>query len=191
MIRIKDVVNVVKHTKPRTAAQFSIATGLALEYLGCGMYRKVYRILNSNLVIKFAGRSRECRKHSKTEANRIYEIMHRKKWRLLRRYMPKLYYFDFETGVTIMKYYVPTDYEDHRVREDTKWIQMLIEAVCSFNHLEGHEEGSIDWYSDIAGVNLGTDKDGNYKFLDMGLFETEDDLDNEGKGQRYALEARV
>jgi hypothetical protein len=63
--------------------------------------------------------------------------------------------------------------ETPKALRDIKWMQKLLDLVCTHN---GLNKDNLNWSEDIEINNIGQDKNGNYKFLDMGFFEVEDDL---------------
>jgi hypothetical protein len=173
------ITKLLKKFKPATTIEFARLTGYTLDELGEGEFRLVYRIHGTNLVLKFP-KAPAYIEHSRVEAQRCYDIMHQKKWYLLRRYVPKVYHYEPRTGVILMKYYDVVTEEmgnSRKVWRDILWIQALVGTVCVANGLNDNVRSAeeLDWVSDIGVLNLGVTPTG-YKFLDMGLFEIEDDL---------------
>ena len=172
MIRAKDVASILD----RCLTYKETRKELKLKFIGDGAFRKVYRIVGTEFVVKFPScRSNDIDKeHSRIEYQRCYDIMHQERWYLLRRYTPKVYYYNPKTGVLLMHYYEPvakdtqedTPYVTPSVNRDVEWIQRLVELVC--------REDDFGWWGDISPKNLGVDKNGGYRFIDMGLFEEYD-----------------
>lgn len=165
---------------------------LPLNYVGAGEFRSVYQIVGKDLVVKLP-KDRDDIEHSRIEYQRWHDIMHQRGWFLLRKYMPKIYYFNPKNGVLLMRFY-KTAFSDvltapTKIENDIKWLQHLVATVCRDNCIgESFEENEIDWVSDIGIGNVGVTPKGEYKFIDMGLFEIDEDVELAKKSQRYASE---
>ena len=180
-MKVKDIVAMFKKHNPLTVRQVEKHAGMKLEELGSGEFRKAFRIVGTDLVVKFPLATDDI-EHSRVEYQRCHDIMRQPKWYLLRKYIPKVYHFNPNTGVLIMHYYEPVIEATPKIMRDITWIQKLVDMVCRDNGIVGFGEEELNWVTDIGLDNLGVTPDGNYKFIDMGFFEVEDDLDNEGKG---------
>lgn len=75
--------------------------GLRLVHLGSGVFRNVYRIKNTDLVIKFIVEYGD-EYHARAEI-RNYEKL--KTSRALRACLPKLFYFDEKSGTSVWEFY--------------------------------------------------------------------------------------
>jgi hypothetical protein len=180
-MRVKEIISLIKGIQPVSGdelAWWCLEWGLEVKRAGRGGFREVYRIVEADLVVKFPRSSTDNSRlskyigHSRVEYQRCYDIKHQYKWYLLRRYVPKIYHYNPDTGVIIMHYYERVG-ETPKVLRDIKWIKKLLDLVCTHN---GLNKDNLNWSDDIEINNIGQDKNGNYKFLDMGFFEVEDDL---------------
>src|SRR5271163_277737 len=103
------IISLLRDLKIINSVDFKRKTGLKLKKLGEGLDRIVYRVEDSNLVVKF------CR-FEKDRLNRIGQsyaeyaswktiMRSKKKYKSLQKYMPEIYYFNATTGVTLVKMY--------------------------------------------------------------------------------------
>jgi hypothetical protein len=170
-MREKEIISLIKGIQP---VSVDARWDFEVKLVGAGEFRKVYRIVGTDLVVKFPRITRSSKNigHSRVEYKRCYDIRHQSKWYLLRRYVPKIYHYNPDTGVIIMHYYERVG-ETPKALRDIKWMQKLLDLVCTHN---GLNKDNLNWSEDIEINNIGQDKNGNYKFLDMGFFEVEDDL---------------
>jgi hypothetical protein len=180
VITVSEVINALKLHGFGDKDEFEKLTGYTLQEIGMGEFRVAYLINGTDLVIKvplIEDGIEENIRHARTEYRRWHDIMHHRKWFLLRKYMPAIHYYCEQEGVILMQHY-PEAPDTATVRRDIKWIRRLVDVVTRFNgiHDNYEDQEEFDWISDIAITNIGIDKTGQYKFLDMGLFETEDDI---------------
>lgn len=83
------------------------ALGIGVKYIGDGAFRIAYRILGTDLVIKFPieegseGDRSGGIAHTRAEARRIARLSET----VLRAHVPKVYYVDDKNGVIVMKFY--------------------------------------------------------------------------------------
>lgn len=105
-MNIKTAIRRIKKHRPKTHEDFAKA-GVPLESkcLGAGVFREVYRVRELPFVVKFplAGDGDE---HTRSEVRRIEALS---KYPKMRKYLPKVYYYDSRAGIVVMKYYPPMD----------------------------------------------------------------------------------
>jgi len=97
-------LRLIKINRPENLLEAS-NLGLKLVHIGSGSYRKVYRVKDTDLVIKFPEAedwSCDGKQHSKAEAARIKKLY---KYKSLRPHLPKIYFHDPKSGVLVTKYY--------------------------------------------------------------------------------------
>lgn len=105
-INIKTAIRRIKKHRPKTYEDFAEAgVPLEIESLGEGVFRVVYRAHKLPLVVKFplAGDGDD---HTRSEVRRIKALS---KYPKMRKYLPKVYYYDSRAGIVVMKYYPPMD----------------------------------------------------------------------------------
>jgi tRNA A-37 threonylcarbamoyl transferase component Bud32 len=136
--------------------------GLRLIHIGSGAFRTVYRIKNTDLVIKFPD-DEDGESHTRTEIKAIERLY---KYKVLRSHLPKVYFYDSKSGVVVMEYY--DKYSDHKAGNphpmqthgDTTWERILISKLI--RKLTG-----VD-FQDLYNSNLRLDKNQHVKFVDIG-----------------------
>jgi hypothetical protein len=127
------------------------------------VFRSAYRIKDTNLVIKFPDPDESGEWHSRAEVKTIGRLY---KYKVLRSYLPKIFYFDRRSGVVVMEYY--DKYSDRkagnphpmRTYGDITWERVLI--INLIKRLTGEDFG------DLYNANLRLDKNKHVKFVDMG-----------------------
>lgn len=105
-MNIKTAIRRIKKHRPKTYEDFAEAgVPLEIESLGEGVFRVVYRAHKLPLVVKFplAGDGDD---HTRSEVRRIKALS---KYPKMRKYLPKVYYYDSRAGIVVMKYYPPMD----------------------------------------------------------------------------------
>ena len=78
--------------------------GIVVKPIGAGAFRTVYRVKDTPLVVKFPlpGTDFVINKiHSRTELGRIKKF---RRFGWMRKYLPKVYYHNSKTGVSIIEY---------------------------------------------------------------------------------------
>jgi hypothetical protein len=156
-------LRLIKKNRPKNLLDTS-QLGLKLVHLGTGAFRSVYRIKGTDYVIKFLVENNYLdTEHSRLEVRNIKRLQ---KFRSLRPYLPKIYYYDRKTGVIIMEYY--TRYSRRKAKRpnptrtygDTNWeIELIVNLIRQLTKVN---------FVDICERNLGIDKNNVVKFLDVG-----------------------
>ena len=145
--------------------------GLKYKVIDQGAYRKVVKLVGLPLVVKFPLTDEKCDKmHSWYEFRAVQKILKYKyKYIILRKYVPKIYYFNKETGVLVGHYYTPlkgTKKEKNLIANlvsdivDSTWDGRKINKKTKFRY------GTEDMWS----ANMALNKRGHVKIIDMGYF---------------------
>ena len=97
-------LRIVRKTQPATLLDAVDIAGLNLREIGagCGSFRRTYRVVGTNLVIKFPKIGEECKQHTKDEVRKIRALS---KFKSLRPHLPPVYYYNGRDGVMVTDYY--------------------------------------------------------------------------------------
>src|SRR6266705_5037212 len=101
--KVSRILRQVRTHNPARPEEFR-ARGIRLQKLGTGAFRTVYRIVDSPLVVKFPmpGTDFTVNKiHTRTELARIRKF---RRFRWMRKYLPRVYYSNSVTGVSIIEF---------------------------------------------------------------------------------------
>lgn len=153
-MKISDVVKIFKDHRPMNR-QEAEKIGLSLYGARSGSFRSVYRIRDTDLVVKFAVDG-DGIDHNIAEAEACFKILNSKKLKPLHRYMPKIY--RSSEHYIVMKYYRPMTGRDIS-RASVHIMRNMVEDF-GFCH--------PDYGTDLHWRNLGFDTNDQIKFLDMG-----------------------
>ena len=131
-------------------------SNLKLRHIGSGAFRDTYRVGKLPIVIKIPFNEIS---HARHEARVITKVMKDEKFKALRPFMPKLYYYDKKTGIIVMEYcrtmkYGPTSDAVSKI---------FSTLVSKLFRKPMYDE------SDIRGYNIGKNNNGQYKIIDLGL----------------------
>ena len=118
----------------------------------------MFHIPKTNIVIKFPSleeNSTVSRSHSRREIRRIKQVLRLRRYRHFRRYVPKIFYVDYQNGVLMMELL-------YEVGKASRPVEKIIDQMLadSFPCL-GHR-------ADATGDNLGVNVRGQIKVLDWG-----------------------
>ena len=154
------IISLLRDLKIINAVDFKRKTGLKLRKLGEGLDRIVYRVEDSNLVVKFCRFERDRLDRSGqsyAEYSSWKTIMRsKKKYKSLQKYMPEIYYFNAITGVTLVKMY-------HKITfGEAQKVNHSINAA--FYSVLGNLSDA-----DLHEHNIGYDTDFSIKVIDLGL----------------------
>lgn len=148
------VSKILKKARPKTDSE--ILKLLPITCIGGGCSRNVYRVKGTEVVIKVPYRTG--RSHARREISRINQIMSCKKFRHLQRYIPKIYYSCYKTGIIAM--------ERLAVMRISKLGEAKEEIIARM--FEDSFERSFN-SMDIHLLNMGKNKKGQIKCFDLGL----------------------
>jgi hypothetical protein len=160
-----------KH-KPFTPQGTMRKCNFTLKFLGEGSYREVYHIVGTNWVIKFpltewdpaefsplVNWLLKHRMHSRNEIDTYLEIKEKKKFKVLRKYLPKILWWEWHTGVIIQ--------ELCKELEGNVSNDILSRDLCLLFKKYFKDP------TDIVVNNVGRDLKGKLKVIDMGLIGEE------------------
>ena len=112
---IKKVISLFKQHHPMYW-QVQPYCEVDLKYIGKGSYRQVYQIDNLPIVVKLPlgldADIKECISHSENEMDAINTV--KKKHKHLIKYLPKIYYYNLDTGIIVMHKYKQTSTYSNR-----------------------------------------------------------------------------
>ena len=129
--------------------------GYTLKFLGGGIFRNVYKIVGTKLVLKVPNGARG-RRHSQGEMKAYKRIMvSTKKYVALHPYMPAIHHYNSRTGIILMP--------EYRVAPKSYWEK----KIKAMGKLAGDVMGK---YCDLHRWNIGRDKEGQFRFIDLGYF---------------------
>jgi len=97
---LRTAIKYIQKAKPRTIEDFE-SLGFRLKRIGGGVFREVYRIKSFPLVVKFPCDEPSDR-HSRAEMRKIKKLS---EFPFLRKYLPRVYYYDPKSGVIVMELY--------------------------------------------------------------------------------------
>ena len=123
-----------------------------LKYIGKGSYRQVYQIDNLPIVVKLPlgldADIKECISHSENEMDAINTV--KKKHKHLIKYLPKIYYYNLDTGIIVMHKYKQTSTYSNRktCKQAEKEITDAFKSdldICKNFSVDGDKVILIDW----------------------------------------------
>jgi len=129
--------------------------GFTLKFLGGGLFRNAYRIVGTKLVVKVPIGAKG-RRHSQGEMKAYRRIMRSKrKYTAIQLYMPEILAYNAKTGIILMPEYrvAPKSYGEKKIK--------------AMGKLAGDAMGK---YCDLHRWNIGRDKEGQFRFIDLGYF---------------------
>lgn len=171
-----DVLELFHKKKPKTLNAIT-RLGFQLELIGIGLYRKVYRITDTDYVVKIPV-DKDGIEHSVNEYNACCEINGNFKYRTLWKYMPDFSYYDEVRGILIMPYYYPVDTGTKQARHRGAALSAVMYDLFKLVWKKG-DVRSID----IHDGNVGLTKLGEPVMIDMGYFYgSPDENDKTRKG---------
>ena len=128
-MRLQTAIARIRKYKPTTPDEFR-AAGVPLGgCLGTGAFREVVKVKGCDLVVKFPLQEgcdaipdyHEGVDHSALEMRKLARL---KKFKWMRRFLPKVYYCDCKHGIIVMRYYELIT--KHKFLFDTKFVYTLI-----------------------------------------------------------------
>lgn len=109
----------------------------SLSYIGDGSFRKVYRIDNLPLVIKFPIGDDDtlevCIEHSQNEMDAVNRIKTDKSLAKLKKYLPKIYYYDEPNGIILMHEYKGIKADTYKRKACVKAVDEIESVWKSFD----------------------------------------------------------
>jgi len=158
-LNLSKLVQKLKYHRPTTAKAFEELLGRDLIRIDSGCFREVFAIQGTRLVVKIPFTERNEHHyslvHARREIRRVKQVLRNKKYRALWRYVPKIYYSDYATGIVVMTLLNKVGKVS---KEAEKTVDNLMEDTFS---CIGHQ-------ADAEYTNLGYDGRGQIKILDWG-----------------------
>lgn len=168
---IPTVIKRLVENKPKDILEIR-RLGIHTRYIEEGAFRTTYKVRGIPLVLKVpmcdcnprteeCSRECECVTHSRNEYKTYNKIKSDKKYRALRGFMPKIYYYDDATGIIAMRYY--------KVLKNT----VANIAICDLLNQFFRQTLIIGEDVDIRPANVGADEEDYsdstfYRIIDLG-----------------------
>lgn len=128
-----------------------------LQFVGDGCFRAAYHVLGTSLILKFPHDSPDV-EHSKQEYEAWKLLTKTKKYADLRKYLPEILFFNESSGLVVTRKYKPLP--KGRLPKDVS--SLMVRFDDAIDDLFGDTTG------DMHRDNIGIDKYGRYKVLDLG-----------------------
>ena len=157
-----------QNNNPTTKQEIK-ALGFKVRHAGSGAFRDVYILKGTGLVVKIPQDSWSTVDHSQNELKWYVKIMTTKKYKVLKNYMPEIYYYDYENGVILMKEYAQF-FNDKRLKDFWNKVSSLGEVFNDlFNQLLCKKR---EWRDFDNSGNIGWDaSNSKLVVLDLGCFD--------------------
>ena len=152
---IKSMVKKLRLLRPRNATEFENLLQVKLVPAGSGGFREAFAIKNSRVIVKFPMSGGSSVRHARREIRRIQQILKSEKFFYLRRYVPKIYWWDYKTGVIVV---VMLNRVSEATSADTDIVTNMLKDTFS----------TVGGAPDTAYTNVGYDGRGQLKVLDWG-----------------------
>jgi hypothetical protein len=153
----KLLIDKIKKASLLTVESIEASVGKELVLLGSGCFRSAYKISGTCLVVKIPFEQRKDDRcslfHSRREIRAVTKVLSRKSLKHFRRYVPKIYFADYKTGIIVMEMLdtkVDPDKETEKVLRN-----MFIDTLKNYS-------------SDVGCGNTGYDRRGQIKIIDWG-----------------------
>lgn len=138
----EEVIALVREKQPKDKKAFA-KLGLTLEQIGEGVYRKVYKIKGTKLVVKIPNKGKSSITHAISEYEAVYYTKKDNKCEAIHNLLPEVYYFNNDTGIMLMRYYYPIRSNKYMI---SSLVKQLVEAVHPYA-----KKKSTDIHSDNIG----------------------------------------
>lgn len=158
---VKAAIRLFKRHNPETKEDV-LRMGFKLKKLGSGLYRHGYKLNGFPLVVKFPKVDHDhvdypsCVDHSSEEIRKLRMIKKRQRYKVLRRYLPVIYYYNESYGLVLLPYY-------KRLRSN----EAEIVSIILGNLVEDTRGGDGDLHT--SNVAYDTEEE-RYVILDLGYF---------------------
>lgn len=161
---LRQVVNRIKRHDAGTLQDVLRVADVSATFVGDGCFRDVYKVREHPLVVKVPHRREmpmeKSVEHSRAEVRAIKESSSS-----IRRYVPKIYYFNDETGLVVMQFY--------KCVWDLTW-PLSSRMVKRIEEMEAEIESHYDLTSDDWDShegNIGVGPNGHPVLIDFGYVE--------------------
>lgn len=131
------MLRLIKEHRPTTPSEF-VKCGVPLTRISedQGLFRKVYKIRNCDLVVKFP-KDADGRNHSREEVRKIKKLQ---KFRVMKPHLPTIHYFDSTNSVLVMDYCPKFTTHEKEADAMGKFIQRLIQFATGLTVSDIHSE---------------------------------------------------
>jgi hypothetical protein len=144
-------LRIIRRSQPKNV-QEARAAGLRLWEIGvnCGAFRQTYRIWGTGLVIKFPREEwGDAITHTRDEVKKIRAL---NEFKVMRRYLPPVYYYNGRDGVMVTDYY-------SKVSPPKNLRPMFTELLFAYTGVE---------VGDLLGDNIRCKRNGEPVIVDLG-----------------------
>ena len=143
-------LRIIRRSQPKNV-QEARAAGLRLWEIGvnCGAFRQTYRIWGTGLVIKFPREEWDAITHTRDEVKKIRAL---NEFKVMRRYLPPVYYYNNRDGVMVTDYY-------SKVSPPKNLRPMFTELLFAYTGVE---------VGDLLGDNIRCKRNGEPVIVDLG-----------------------
>lgn len=159
-------LRIIRRTKPTTPEEFR-EIGLHVTFIGNGVFREVCKIDGQRLIAKFPiaddpeGEDFSSgRKHARDEMKRITALL---KFKVLRPHLPKIRYYDPESGVIVMDWYEKFISDDDKLMSLGTVMRKLIKVITKVKCSDIHGGNIL-----CKAYNPETGARGDAVFIDLG-----------------------
>ena len=170
---IQEIVYDFKEYTIRCPEDLTTVLGIKYRMLNSGAYRTVVKLVGLPLVVKFPLTDMKCdKKHSEYEfraVNKILRYKYKYKYRILRKYVPKIYYFNKETGVLIGHYYRPLKGTKKEKNLIANLVSDVVDSTWDGRKIDKNNKCRYGT-EDMWDANMALNKSGHVKIIDMGFF---------------------
>lgn len=158
---LSQVVSRLRRHKPTSELALLKVCKFPLRFIGNGVFRDVYEILDTGYVLKMPnGQSSVEHAVNEYRAWRQIKRSRRVKFKSIKPHLPEILYFSEHSGLTLMPKYEEPEWGTYE-----KEMDRLETAVREAFGAEEADLGSEKW------DNFGVDKDGNLRIIDLGVLE--------------------
>lgn len=167
---IEEIVHLLHWHKPERLKDIK-ALGIKLYEIsrGEGAFRRVFKVSGAPIVIKIPRNKGDDLAHARAEAKTARRIRRYNKYKILRPYLPEIFYFDHDTGIMAMRFYSKVPW-NRMNQAGSNAIEDLIDIVWN---------DTWEGYTDVGPRNIGLqDIGGREQFvvIDLGCFMENNDF---------------
>lgn len=152
---VRKVLREIKEHKPSNPSEFT-KNGIPLRRISedQGLFRKVYKVTNCDLVVKFP-KGLSGAKHTRDEVARIRKL---RRWGVMKSHLPEIYYYDSESSVLVISYHPKFTTHEKEADAMGRLIQKLVKAATGIPISDVHSEN----------VNCRNRRDNTAVIIDLG-----------------------
>ena len=134
---VRKIVRLVKERRPKNPSEF-LKVGIPLTRISedQGLFRKVYKVRNCDLVVKFP-KALSGKIHSRDEVTRIKKL---RRFAVMRPHLPTVHYFDAVNSVLVMDYCPKFTTYEKEADAMGAFIMKLIKSATGFALGDIHSE---------------------------------------------------